>query len=198
MASFLRAEEYLWPGETIRDGSQHDATDGDSFSAPRQTETVRDSPQQKATTGRVIPDSAHGTNLATAAIAGYAVENIRSSESGAARACHDKFLPRELYSAAGLPTPEFFRAGFTDDPAILTRGEAPATMNKPQIDFRPYAALSGGYSSGLIGVGVSETGGSPRAGIRNRPGQLGSQRNSQLAENQAWPRLLGIGQPLFQ
>jgi biotin carboxylase len=39
----------------------------------------------------------------------------------AARACHDKFLARELYSAAGLPTPEFFRAGFTDDPAGLAR-----------------------------------------------------------------------------
>ncbi len=31
----------------------------------------------------LIPDSAHGTNPATAAIAGYAIENIRSSETGA-------------------------------------------------------------------------------------------------------------------
>jgi glycine dehydrogenase subunit 2 len=30
----------------------------------------------------LIPDSAHGTNPATAAIAGYAIENIKSSESG--------------------------------------------------------------------------------------------------------------------
>src|SRR5579862_9579262 len=30
----------------------------------------------------LIPDSAHGTNPATAAIAGYAIENIRSSERG--------------------------------------------------------------------------------------------------------------------
>src|SRR4030095_8956655 len=30
----------------------------------------------------LIPDSAHGTNPATAAIAGYAVENIKSSETG--------------------------------------------------------------------------------------------------------------------
>ena len=29
----------------------------------------------------LIPDSAHGTNPATAAIAGYAVENIKSSET---------------------------------------------------------------------------------------------------------------------
>ena len=32
----------------------------------------------------LIPDSAHGTNPATAAIAGYAVENIKSSETGRA------------------------------------------------------------------------------------------------------------------
>ena len=30
----------------------------------------------------LIPDSAHGTNPATAAIAGYAVQNIKSSETG--------------------------------------------------------------------------------------------------------------------
>ena len=30
----------------------------------------------------LIPDSAHGTNPATAAIAGYAVENIKSSDNG--------------------------------------------------------------------------------------------------------------------
>jgi len=38
----------------------------------------RGNPRQKI----LIPDSAHGTNPATAAIAGYAVENVKSSESG--------------------------------------------------------------------------------------------------------------------
>ena len=38
----------------------------------------RGNPRKKV----LIPDSAHGTNPATAAIAGYAVENIRSSERG--------------------------------------------------------------------------------------------------------------------
>jgi len=38
----------------------------------------RGNPRQKI----LIPDSAHGTNPATAAIAGYAVENIKSSEKG--------------------------------------------------------------------------------------------------------------------
>ncbi len=38
----------------------------------------RGNPRKKV----LIPDSAHGTNPATAAIAGYAVENIRSNERG--------------------------------------------------------------------------------------------------------------------
>jgi glycine dehydrogenase subunit 2 len=40
--------------------------------------TKRGHPRHKI----LIPDSAHGTNPATAAIAGYAVENIKSSETG--------------------------------------------------------------------------------------------------------------------
>jgi glycine dehydrogenase subunit 2 len=39
---------------------------------------TRGNPRKKI----LIPDSAHGTNPATAAIAGYAVENIKSSETG--------------------------------------------------------------------------------------------------------------------
>ena len=41
-------------------------------------EAKRGNPRKKI----LIPDSAHGTNPATAAIAGYAVENIKSSETG--------------------------------------------------------------------------------------------------------------------
>jgi glycine dehydrogenase subunit 2 len=39
---------------------------------------VRGDPRKKI----LVPDSAHGTNPATAAIAGYAVENIKSSDAG--------------------------------------------------------------------------------------------------------------------
>ena len=39
---------------------------------------ARGNPRKKI----LIPDSAHGTNPATAAIAGYAVENIQSNERG--------------------------------------------------------------------------------------------------------------------
>ncbi|HJT89454.1 MAG TPA: ATP-grasp domain-containing protein [Bryobacteraceae bacterium] len=37
----------------------------------------------------------------------------------AARACNDKFLARQLYQAAGLRVPLFFRARFDDDPSVL-------------------------------------------------------------------------------
>jgi len=37
----------------------------------------------------------------------------------AARACQDKYLARQLYQAAGLPVPAFFRAELTGDPERL-------------------------------------------------------------------------------
>lgn len=43
-------------------------------------------------------------------------------------------------------------------PAILARGQAPAAMAASQIDFRPYATVSGVYDSGLNGVAVDATG----------------------------------------
>jgi formate-dependent phosphoribosylglycinamide formyltransferase (GAR transformylase) len=42
----------------------------------------------------------------------------------AVRACHDKFVARGLYRAAGLSTPEFFRASLDDDPQAMA-GRAP-------------------------------------------------------------------------
>src|ERR1700689_4420463 len=42
----------------------------------------------------------------------------------AARACNDKYLARQLYQAAGLRVPQFFRAQFTEDPHTLA-GRAP-------------------------------------------------------------------------
>jgi len=49
----------------------------------------------------------------------------------AARACHDKYLARQLYQAAGLRVPQFFRAAFTEDPHLLARGAAYPCVLKP-------------------------------------------------------------------
>jgi biotin carboxylase len=42
----------------------------------------------------------------------------------AVRACHDKYLARQLYRAAGLPVPLFFRVPISDDPRAVA-GRAP-------------------------------------------------------------------------
>lgn len=43
-------------------------------------------------------------------------------------------------------------------PAILSRGEAPAAMSAPQIDFRPFLTVTGTYDTGLAGVSVNSQG----------------------------------------
>jgi hypothetical protein len=53
-------------------------------------------------------------------------------------------------------------------PAILSRGEAPAAMASPQIDFRPFIELDGVYDTGLSGVAV------------NAQGQLGNEASEGL------------------
>jgi hypothetical protein len=43
-------------------------------------------------------------------------------------------------------------------PAILSRGEAPASMSTLQIDFRPFLNISGTYTTGLSGVSAGPQG----------------------------------------
>ncbi|MGD0872601.1 MAG: hypothetical protein ABSB88_23900 [Bryobacteraceae bacterium] len=42
-------------------------------------------------------------------------------------------------------------------PAILSRGDAPAAMEAPQIKFQPFLSVSASYSAGLSGVAVVDT-----------------------------------------
>jgi hypothetical protein len=58
-------------------------------------------------------------------------------------------------AAIFVATPLFAQYG---GPAVLTRGQAPAAMSAAQIDFRPFLSVSGGYDSGLNGVGVDPNG----------------------------------------
>ena len=47
----------------------------------------------------------------------------------AARACHDKFLSRQLFEAAGMNVPRFFRAPLADDPnALAPRASYPCVL----------------------------------------------------------------------
>ena len=45
---------------------------------------------------------------------------VRFHPAAAARACHDKYLARQLYQAAGMLLPRFFRAGLDEDPRVLS------------------------------------------------------------------------------
>jgi len=46
-------------------------------------------------------------------------------------------------------------------PAILSRGEAPAAMNAPEIKFRPFVEIAATYTTGLAGVAVTDQGNLP-------------------------------------
>ncbi len=48
---------------------------------------------------------------------------------GAARACHDKYLARQLFQAAGLPVPQFFRVELAEGPdAAVRRAPYPCVL----------------------------------------------------------------------
>ncbi len=49
----------------------------------------------------------------------------------AARACQDKYLARQLYEAAGLPVPAYFRAAVSEGPEELARGAPYPCVLKP-------------------------------------------------------------------
>jgi biotin carboxylase len=49
----------------------------------------------------------------------------------AARACHDKYLTRQLFEAAGLPVPEFFRVALAEPPDAAARRAPYPCVLKP-------------------------------------------------------------------
>jgi biotin carboxylase len=50
---------------------------------------------------------------------------------GAAQACNDKYLARQIYRAAGLPVPQFFRASLESAPQDLAMGAPYPCVLKP-------------------------------------------------------------------
>jgi len=64
-----------------------------------------------------------------------------------------RLAPLVGLAAAALPLSAQY-AG----PAILSRGQAPAAMSTPNISFRPFAAFTATYNSGLTGVGLTDQG----------------------------------------
>src|SRR5579872_4511065 len=64
-------------------------------------------------------------------------------------------LVRKLLAVIGMAMPAFAQyAG----PAILSRGDAPSSMEGPQLRFRPFVELAGVYDTGLSSVSVNSNG----------------------------------------
>jgi biotin carboxylase len=63
--------------------------------------------------------AAVGDGPAVLAAAAAEVLGVPFHPLAAARACHDKYRARQLFQAAGMRVPAFFRASLADDPAAL-------------------------------------------------------------------------------
>jgi len=73
--------------------------------------------------------AAVGDGPAVLAAAAAEALGIPFHPPAAARACQDKFLARQLYQAAGLRVPWFFRAGIEEDPrALAARASYPSVL----------------------------------------------------------------------
>src|ERR1035437_8793516 len=68
---------------------------------------------------RVDGVAAVGDRPAVLAAAAAEMLGVPFHPLAAPLACHDKFLSRELFQAAGMRVPAFFRANLSDDPVVL-------------------------------------------------------------------------------
>jgi len=75
--------------------------------------------------------AAVGDAPAEAAAIAAELLGVRFHPPAAARACRDKFLVRQLYQAAGLRVPWFFRGSLEDDPAALAERATYPCVLKP-------------------------------------------------------------------
>jgi biotin carboxylase len=68
---------------------------------------------------RVNGVAAVGDGPAVLAAAAAEMLGVPFHPQAAARACHDKYLARQLFQEAGMRVPAFFRASLADDPTVL-------------------------------------------------------------------------------
>ena len=75
--------------------------------------------------------AAVGDQPAVLAAEAAAMLGVPFHPPAAARACQDKYLARQLYRAAGMRVPEFFRAALAEDPHALARRASYPCVLKP-------------------------------------------------------------------
>jgi len=78
---------------------------------------------------RVDGVAAVGDRPAVLAAAAAEMLGVPFHTEAAARACHDKHISRQLFQAAGMRVPTYFRAGLSDDPtAVAARAPYPCVL----------------------------------------------------------------------
>ena len=96
---------------------------------PVRFENPGDSVEQIVAAGPFDGIVAVGDRPALAAAEAAARLGIAFHPPAAVRACHDKYLARQLYRAAGLPVPSFFRVPISDDPrTVAQRAQYPCVL----------------------------------------------------------------------
>ena len=115
----------------------------------------------------LIPDSAHGTNPATAAIAGYAVENIQSSETGALDVGALERLVTEDVAALMVTNPNtlgVFEHNIVEAAEILHRKGALLYMDGANMNALVGIARPGDFGVDVMHLNLHKTFSTPHGG----------------------------------
>jgi glycine dehydrogenase subunit 2 len=115
----------------------------------------------------LIPDSAHGTNPASAAIAGYAVENIRSDESGALDLGALARLATEDVAALMVTNPNtlgVFESHIVEAAEILHRKGALLYMDGANMNALVGIARPGDFGVDAMHLNLHKTFSTPHGG----------------------------------
>jgi glycine dehydrogenase subunit 2 len=115
----------------------------------------------------LIPDSAHGTNPATAAIAGYAVENIKSSETGGVDVAALEQLVTEDVAALMVTNPNtlgVFEYNITAVAEILHRKGAMLYMDGANMNALVGVARPGDFGVDVMHLNLHKTFSTPHGG----------------------------------
>ena len=115
----------------------------------------------------LIPDSAHGTNPATAAIAGYAVENIQSSGTGALDLGALERLATEDVAALMVTNPNtlgVFEHNIVEAAAILHRKGALLYMDGANMNALVGVARPGDFGVDAMHLNLHKTFSTPHGG----------------------------------
>src|SRR6266567_8406615 len=115
----------------------------------------------------LIPDSAHGTNPATAAIAGYAIQNIKSSETGVLDVAALEHIVNEDVAAMMVTNPNtigVFEQDITKAAEILHSKGAMLYMDGANMNALVGIARPGDFGVDVMHINLHKTFSTPHGG----------------------------------